>query len=330
MAAKKEIAELRSLAETQGWHLEGDGGHIKWYPPDGGQFIVTSATPSDSNIIKTIKKDLENAGLILDKQQWKRMEKAIRNGEREIVVEARPLAVQSLMDRTDDEIAAAIEKNQPDVWEAIRNSSVRKQVAFQMYREWGSRGPDGDWPTVCATCDQEFTSPLGLAMHVYRREPDHVPRWTIKVAGDHHCFACDSSFDEMWEWAAHLAESHDFHMCPHCDEMMHYDTLVAHVDDCPDRPAEVATVAAESPRDPLLTRQPDNPTESQEDEILATAKSETPRRLESVEMTDDELFGLLEMVLDGPVMVTRESLTAINDWMDATRRLVKIRKEQAA
>ncbi len=310
MAQAKELLDMKRTAEQQGWSVEHNGGHMKWYPPDG-EFIVTSATPSDSNIIKTIRKDLENAGLILDRQQMKRLQKAIRNGDTEVQIQAipAPKGRNNIWDCSDEEIFAAIEVHQPRVWEGIKNSSVRKNVAAAMYRNWGSRGPDGDFPTDCATCDKSFVDPMGLAMHIYRQETDHVPRWTFAVEDD-----------------PEVAEPDGFIPCPHCDDLFLLDALGTHVDDCSERP-DAPLVAPEPDPEPQPAPEPDSHSDEQDGQTLAPTQEPIST---SGEITDDELYGLLEIVLDGPVMVTRESLSAINDWMDATRRLLQIRAESVA
>lgn len=43
------------------------------------------------------------------------------------------------------------------------------------------------------------------------------------------------------------------------------------------------------------------------------------------EPTEEELWALLEMVLDGPVRVNKDTLLAINQWMEATKRLFEVR-----
>lgn len=66
MSGKKELNELRRIAEQQGWKVtQTKGDHMKWLPPDGGPFVITSASPSTSNIIKTIKHQLQKRGLAL-------------------------------------------------------------------------------------------------------------------------------------------------------------------------------------------------------------------------------------------------------------------------
>lgn len=44
--------------------------------------------------------------------------------------------------------------------------------------------------------------------------------------------------------------------------------------------------------------------------------------------TEQELFALLEIVLDGPVTLDQETFSAVSAWMDATRTLLRVRSEQ--
>lgn len=61
----------------------------------------------------------------------------------------------------------------------------------------------------------------------------------------------------------------------------------------------------------------------------APAPAVTPRQnipAVSSLSSDDDLWDLLEIVLDGPVMMTRDTLSAVTRWMDATRDLLKIKE----
>jgi predicted RNA binding protein YcfA (HicA-like mRNA interferase family) len=63
-----DLKSLRKLAIKQGWRVETTrGGHIKWYPVHGTEFVVTSSTPSDYRAIRNIRSMLKRYGLVLDK-----------------------------------------------------------------------------------------------------------------------------------------------------------------------------------------------------------------------------------------------------------------------
>lgn len=59
----KEIRILLKLARSQGWRIDGQGKHLRWFAPDGIGIVVTSATPSDHRALHNIKRDLRRAGL---------------------------------------------------------------------------------------------------------------------------------------------------------------------------------------------------------------------------------------------------------------------------
>jgi hypothetical protein len=81
----------------------------------------------------------------------------------------------------------------------------------------------------------------------------------------------------------------------------------------------------------ILYRPPPLPQPSPEPPAPSTpapvVTSPTPAtKVNVIGPSDDDLWVLLEMVLDGPIQVTRESFAAIQDWMTATRTLLKIKE----
>lgn len=63
----KEMKQLRKLAVEQGWRVEyTKGGHLKWFPPVGTEFVVSSSTPSDYRAIKNLRAMLRRHGLVCD------------------------------------------------------------------------------------------------------------------------------------------------------------------------------------------------------------------------------------------------------------------------
>lgn len=428
----KDLNELKRIATSQGWEvLDASGGHLRWVPPDGGDYVATSSTPSDSNIIKTIKKDLANAGLVLDKAQAKRLKRAVKTGQ---PVRLKATRVQDGInadnvdcDVSDEAILVALEKEMPELFATISHSSQRKNIACRMIREWGSKG---EFPLECATCGRTWTEPLGLATHIFKNCPDHEPKWNRQpkeTSVDRNMTAppererLNCPYCPEWFWVSqdealdkHTRGEHGRASCPFCKDYFFVNKggLDKHMRACrsgPDRLAALESskaqaVAAANDEPPLVPfvgtianpakPQPapmaDSPVRGSDwnadpcpggcgspvgdsntshcepcqkvlDELaverdtkaameakkLATAASAIeavpmPEEVfpepssfvekytqseRSVEMTDDELFTLLEVVLDGPVMVTRESLAAINDWMDATKRLLTLKDQ---
>jgi hypothetical protein len=76
MSIHKDIIKLIDLAEEQGWTVEHTSKHIRFHPPDGSEYYMTSRTPSDAGIIRTIRNDLKKRGLFLSRTEWKREQKA--------------------------------------------------------------------------------------------------------------------------------------------------------------------------------------------------------------------------------------------------------------
>lgn len=60
----RTMAGARALARKRGWRIEQRGsGHLAWFPPDGGRFVITSSTPSDHRAVLNALADLRRAGL---------------------------------------------------------------------------------------------------------------------------------------------------------------------------------------------------------------------------------------------------------------------------
>lgn len=110
----KDITDLIRLAREQGWKITYTKKHVRWHPPGwtpGGceTYYQTSRTPSDGNIVNTIKSDLQKKGLILDRSEWKRMKD---REEQEPLPPSTPLQGDvTLIDRrmTDEEILADLD-----------------------------------------------------------------------------------------------------------------------------------------------------------------------------------------------------------------------------
>lgn len=65
-AKDKEVRRLIRFAIKLGWTVEVTGsGHLKWKPPDGSPFVVSSRTPSDPRALQNLRAYLRRAGLPL-------------------------------------------------------------------------------------------------------------------------------------------------------------------------------------------------------------------------------------------------------------------------
>lgn len=59
----KWLSDLIKRAEKAGWIVTTRrGGHLQWTPPGDGQFVITSASPSDWRSRKHILRDLRVYG----------------------------------------------------------------------------------------------------------------------------------------------------------------------------------------------------------------------------------------------------------------------------
>jgi hypothetical protein len=59
-----EITRLIRVATKAGWQIKpGNGGHLKWFAPDGLTIVVSPSTPSDWRSMKNHVARLRRAGL---------------------------------------------------------------------------------------------------------------------------------------------------------------------------------------------------------------------------------------------------------------------------
>lgn len=75
----KELMSMARMARDQGWEVtETGGGHLKWTPPGGGEFYISSASPSSQRTIVNVKKDLATRGMVWDSGEARRMAKSAK------------------------------------------------------------------------------------------------------------------------------------------------------------------------------------------------------------------------------------------------------------
>lgn len=62
----KDLNALIKRAEKQGWRVvKNNNSHLAWYPPDGGEFVITGSTPSEPRSFNNAKACLRRHGLVL-------------------------------------------------------------------------------------------------------------------------------------------------------------------------------------------------------------------------------------------------------------------------
>lgn len=63
MGLNKDFKDLVKSAERQGWTVvQGKAGHLKWYPPNGKNWVTSAQTPSDYRAIQNVKAWLRREG----------------------------------------------------------------------------------------------------------------------------------------------------------------------------------------------------------------------------------------------------------------------------
>lgn len=119
--------------------------------------------------------------------------------------------------------------------------------------------------------------------------------------------------------------------------------FAAHLHNFPGDEAHGPRLAADpEPDPPVLDAEPDKETDQVAhddpgDEIAEPAAFAPPLAQSGIDLrslpvpplsadaTDDELWALLEMVLDQPVTLDRHTLAVVNAWLDATKALLRLK-----
>ncbi len=255
--SNKDLTELQRIARDQDWLVERTpGSHFKWSPPDGSAPVITSSTPSDQNIIKTIKSDLSKAGLILDKGEARRLKKKIKLGlvdgvtpDGRVGFDTKTLPSfmrpnSPLVEWTDEQIFQAVEhmnQTQPTEYaDRISALTSRQRKAYaEMMRRAGDYSDDGTvatyWPKTCETCGyapDKGDVTLDLYVHLLSNR-DHNPtppegmesivkRDQINPPARERL---NCPFCAEWFWisqpvglATHAATDHAKAECPYCNK----------------------------------------------------------------------------------------------------------------
>lgn len=250
----KDMKELRKLALDQGWRVEdGNSGHSKWYPPDGGQFTSAGNHPKPRGF-KNLRRRLEKKGLVVPGREH------LHNGYPD-----KPTP-QSDAKQKDEDMRKPNSLHQEICAETVgilRQAGEGVQMSSDKLRK--------RLKVDCTLAD--VNNALGKATHTdaRRMERGQDPRW------------------------------------PGLSKVPHRQALYTYA------PLPDPTIQPEAA--PAVTVPPTP--------LPAPTSAPTPTGDAPVtpEATDDELWALLEMLLDGPVPMNRDTLALVNDWMDATRKL---------
>lgn len=170
LTSNAELRDLIKLADQQGWIIEQtNGGHLKWIPPDPTMsFVITSATPSDGAFaLKKIKNDLEKRGLITDKEELKRKQRAAVTGD--ITTEDRLTAIEAL------QIATCEDGDLSDYMNFLpkKMQSMVVDLVAQGIGTIDQMGP-------CEGCGREFPNAMGAVAH--RKKCDDYQRHVTEQA----------------------------------------------------------------------------------------------------------------------------------------------------
>lgn len=263
----KDLQALERIALAQDWYIErSNGGHLKWYPPNGDGFVLTAHTPSGGRHIENIKSQLTKAGLDLKLGETKvtrrRRAKQLGGGEkfpipgqdqikalfientayhnREVAL-MRAKIIMDMPDATDEEVAQAI----------MDLPKVNHQMVLQLVIS-------DEEPSKTCICGRIFTRYLGAAMHRSRckvargevptpqpiEQPIPTATTTVKEepptmglpgVGKIVCPTCSDSFDSKQALTGHM-NVHEMQACKYCTVEYTLNSIGRHESLCESNP----------------------------------------------------------------------------------------------
>lgn len=362
----KELKSLAALARAQCWTVDfTDGNHIRWSPPSGADDIITAATPSSTRSIANIKADLKRAGLVMNRQAWRRYERELQTIMRDIGIKLPPSPLE-----TAAIIEVATSGNEVDMfchWHEPPKQFVNP-VGAAMHRQKCKNRPDPDSQEIAVDRKMDVQPPLREQI----RCPEGCPDWWTWISQPH-------LLDK------HMLQEHGKKQCPYCQKWWFYKKggWTNHTRSCDQNPENLSLRAAEiraklqdagrevepepepvSPPVPVTvggltfngrddaiavdmpdgkTIVLDNPVRPEPEEVavadttpesiaapptIAPAASGREMPVITADVSDDDLWALMEMVLDQPVLMNRQTLAVVNAWMDATKALLALKDKR--
>jgi hypothetical protein len=336
----KEIRKLATLARTQNWEVERtDGDHYRWIPPSGENPTISGGTPGSARAIVNLKNDLKSRGLVFDRNQYRRYQQEVEEMAEDTIGSLPSAKEVSVL------IEMALTGKEDRVCEWCDKEYV-SPVGAAMHRRVCKSKPD----------DNEEND--------VKRNLDEAPPLRDRLTCPLCPFFCWISQPHIME--SHLAADHGRGECPHCHEnyLITRGGLTKHIASCEKKlviappqtmveKLEAASIEVPMPDGRVSVIPTPNPEKFQDpnpttEEIAMANLAAVPAIPETIpappipapapavralpvmtaDASDDDLWTHLEMVLDGPMLVNRETLAAINAWMEATRVLLALKAKQ--
>ena len=395
--AAKSLADLESLAREQDWTIRRlPGGHYEWRSPAGAIVHVASTPKANGNAYENVKSDLRQAGLILSRADWRKIQRDRRTALAEM---------QRHRDRLERALINGGFGEYAEYFEEADDELVLGMIGFV-------QGTDA-MPSLVMKCEcgKQSAHPRGFIAHLARCTEHNKPTTDPTEEGDvkrdlrdpppqEQRIDCPDCGQFYWISQPHLlerhvSEEHGKSRCPYCKHwyIVARGGLTKHMRACSQAhirlvddgeginmvegehevrvngalPIEVEIEVEHT--DPIIEVVPDpdfepeviapdpepeegGPAQSGDSSVavdvaateavaqegisepvapvaVATQATSLPNQMpmnRGHDVTDEDLWALLEMVLAGPIRVNRESYAAINEWMTVTRKLMAMRE----
>lgn len=355
VSSNKDIESLARLLRDQGWTVEPtNGNHVKWTNPEGRSFNGPSS-PSDYRAVVNLKGTIRQYGGITEKDAWRREKRRRRDAELEALKASEPDTPTKEVPVDRDLTLPPPEReriNCPDCPEFFWNTQPH-MLDRHLYVTHGK--------VSCPHCGKMMLS-TSLDQHVRESCPavDEAKRAAaVQEArekraslqlGDnppekHPCPDCGEEFPTQRAMVGHRTGKHmrgEKFPCPHnCGMVTDKTHMAKHVAACPNNPrrkvpcpacgkvmsmdyvsrhlAEKCQVATASHVAQTASATPAPPAPAPTPIVQHTLA----HHVSAPSGTDDaDLFAVLELILG--VSIPVHALGAVNEWIEATRKLIRV------
>jgi hypothetical protein len=173
MATNARVKELAELAREQGWRVDFNGGHFKFYLPpgrtlpDGSTIATLAGTPSSEATVTASANELAKAGLIINKKEWTREKRRRRNGSHVTKLPKLSLrtkgvrdlhAMEAFVTATDHQLLVAAKATHEGQAASEVGDNTKLAFIMSIMKTWP------EWYDKCV-CGKQFSSPIALLRH---------------------------------------------------------------------------------------------------------------------------------------------------------------------
>jgi hypothetical protein len=363
-----EIMKLKASAEAQGFVVDlTENSHIRWRPPRvGGNMVISTRSPGGRDLANLVA-DLKRVGYKTEediKREQRRTKKILKLMEGPLSPHLLKVAAEQLdLSETIGLVWGAMSDSDYDLLSRGLATEITDRGWYDLFlRGEFKEDPFTQLSTDCQKCDKSFNTLFARFKHEEKCGTDEPEKKAEPTVDRIPCPVpeCESTFHKNNPTSRlnHMQTLHNITECPNCYKVMQPSSLDRHLsDNCtvlkrgltpPIKRTRIRMDASPPlpPTDPFL-----------EDKVIDVVEMKKPAPIEPAPpvaispapvaptpapvdvpaapttpvplATDDEtLWTLLEMVMDGPVILDRHLWAVANEWLATTKKLRELAAAQ--